>query len=160
MDVKPLKTENDYKAALQMIERLFDAAPNTPDGDTLEILAILVEDYEKKYHNIPLPDPIDALEYYLESRNLRQGALVPYIGSRARVSEILNRKRRLTLDMIRSLEKGTGIPANILIQPYKLANEVRYSDEYLATKPGVTNSVIQISDNKETKYGTDPPTDD
>ena len=142
MDVKPLKTENDYKAALQMIERLFDAAPNTPDENVLEILAILVEDYEKKYHNILLPDPIDALEYYLESRNLRQSALVPYIGSRARVSEILNRKRRLTLNMIRSLEKGTGIPANILVQPYKLATELEYGEEHLATNLGPARRVI------------------
>jgi len=149
MEVKPLKTESDYKTTLQAIERLFDAVPNTPDGDTLEILSILVENYEKKHHNIPLPDPIDALEYYLESHNVPQCALVPYIGSRARVSEILNRKRHLTLEMIRLLEKGIGIPASILIQPYELVNEVKNIYEFLELSAEVANSIFLSSDSKK-----------
>jgi HTH-type transcriptional regulator/antitoxin HigA len=149
MKIKPLKTEEEYKEALREIDGLFDAAPNTDEGDKLEVLAILVEDYEKKYHNIPLPDPIDALEYYLESHGLPQNALVPFIGTRSRVSEILNRKRRLTLDMIQSLERGTGIPANILIKPYELAGGTKFIDDYIVKTSGAASGVYFIAGNRE-----------
>ena len=118
MDIKPIKTETDYQAALEEIEGLFDAAPDTPEGDRLEVLVTLVEAYEEKHYNIPKPDPIEAILYHMESRGLTRRDLQPYIGSRARVSEVLNRKRPLTMEMIRNLHKGLGIPAEVLIQPY------------------------------------------
>jgi HTH-type transcriptional regulator/antitoxin HigA len=118
MDIKPIKTEIDYQAALEEIEGLFNAAPDTPEGDRLEVLVTLVEAYEEKHYSIPKPDPIEAILYHMESRGLTRLDLQPYIGSRARVSEVLNRKRPLTMEMIRNLHKGLGIPAEILIQPY------------------------------------------
>ena len=118
MDIRPIKTEADYQAALAEIERLFDASPGTPEGDRLEVLATLVEAYENKHYNLPLPDPIEAIRYYMESRGLSRRDLEPYIGNRARVSEVLNRKRPLSIDMIRRLHAGLGIPAEVLIQPY------------------------------------------
>jgi HTH-type transcriptional regulator/antitoxin HigA len=118
MEIKPIKTEADYQAALQEIEGLFDAAPDTPEGDRLDVLVTLVEAYEEKHYSIPKPDPIEAILYHMESRGLVRRDLEPYIGSRARVSEVLNRKRPLTMEMIRNLHKGLGIPAEILIQPY------------------------------------------
>ena len=119
MDIRPIKTEVDYQAALEEIERLFDAAPDTPEGDPLEVLTILVEAYEDKHYDIPLPDPIEAIKYHMESRGLSRRDLEPYIGSRGRVSEILNRRRSLSIEMIRRLHAGLGIPAEVLIQPYE-----------------------------------------
>jgi HTH-type transcriptional regulator / antitoxin HigA len=119
MRIKPLKTESDYKEALREIERIFDAAPGTREGDRLDVLTTLVEAYEEKHFHIPLPDPIEAILYYVESRGLTRRDLERYIGSRARVSEVLNRKRSLTMEMIRNLHKGLGIPAEVLIQPYR-----------------------------------------
>ena len=120
MDIKPIKTEKEYEAALKEIEHLFDAEPGTPEGDRLEVLAALVESYEDKHYPISLPDPIEAIHYYMESRGLTRADLEQYIGSRARVSEILNRKRPLTLSMIQRLHEGLGIPAEVLVQPYEL----------------------------------------
>jgi HTH-type transcriptional regulator/antitoxin HigA len=119
MRIKPLKTESDYKEALKEIERIFNAAPGTREGDRLDVLTTLVEAYEEKHFHIPLPDPIEAILYYVESRGLTRRDLERYIGSRARVSEVLNRKRSLTMEMIRNLHKGLGIPAEVLIQPYR-----------------------------------------
>ena len=116
--VKPVRTEADYESALTEIEDLFDAKPGTPEADRLEILTALIEDYEEKHYAIPLPDPIEAILYYMESRGLARKELEPYLGSRARVSEILNRKRPLSLEMIRRLHRDLGIPAEVLIQPY------------------------------------------
>ncbi len=118
MDIRPIKTEEDYAAALQEVEHLFDAVPNSPEGDRLEVLTTLIEAYEEKYYPIPLPDPIEAILYYIESRGLSRRDLEPLIGSRARVSEVLNRKRPLTIGMIRKLHAGLGIPAEILIRQY------------------------------------------
>ena len=120
MEIKPIKNEVDYEAALQEIERLFNAVPDTPEGDKLEVLTTLVEAYEDKHYSIPMPDPIDAILYHVESRGLSRRDLEPYIGSRARVSEVLNRKRPLTMEMIRNLHRELGIPAEILIQPYDM----------------------------------------
>ncbi|MCI0694939.1 transcriptional regulator [candidate division KSB1 bacterium] len=120
MDVRPIKTEADYQAALEEIERLFDAVPGTPDGDHLEVLTTLVEAYEEQHHPIPFPDPIEAINYHLESRGLSDRDLEPYIGSSALVTEILSRIRPLSIDMIRRLHNGLGISADILIQPYSL----------------------------------------
>jgi HTH-type transcriptional regulator/antitoxin HigA len=119
IELKPIYTEVDYEAALAEIEQLFEAVPGTPEGDKLEILTTLVEAYEEKHYPIPLPDPIEAIFYYLESRGLSRRDLEPYLGSRARVSEVLNRKRPLSLEMIRRLHTGLKIPAEVLIQPYE-----------------------------------------
>jgi HTH-type transcriptional regulator/antitoxin HigA len=123
MEIKPIRTKRDYLAALKEIERLFDARSGTADGDRLEVLTMLVTAYEEKHHSVPLPNPIDAIRYYMESRGLTRRDLEKFIGSRARVSEVLNRKRALTMDMIRNLHKGLGIPAEVLIQPYRIAKD-------------------------------------
>jgi len=120
MDIRPIKTEADYQAALEEIERLFDAVPGTPDGDRLEVLTTLVEAYEEEHHPIPFPDPIEAINYHVESRGLSDRDLEPYIGSSALVTEILRRIRPLSIDMIRRLHSGLGISADVLIQPYAL----------------------------------------
>jgi HTH-type transcriptional regulator/antitoxin HigA len=119
MHIRRIKTEADYQALLEEIERLFDAALDTPEGDRLEVLTTLVEAYEEKHYVAPLPDLIGAIKYYMESRGLSRIDLEPYIGSCARVSEILNRKRPLTIEMVRRLHAGLGIPAEVLIQPYE-----------------------------------------
>lgn len=118
MDIRPIKTEEDYQEALAEIDRLFDASPGTPDGDRLEVLMTLVEIYEDEHYDLPAPDPVEAINYYMESRGLTRKDLEPYIGTRARVSEVLNRKRPLTLRMIRKLNAELGIPADVLIAPY------------------------------------------
>ena len=119
MEIRPIKTEADYFVALEEIESLFDAAPDTPEGDRLEVLTTLVEAYEDKQYGIPLPDPIEAIEYHMESRGLSRRDLEPFLGSRGRVSEILNRKRPLSIEMVRRLHAGLGISAEVLIQPYE-----------------------------------------
>ena len=118
MHLKPIHNDNDYAAALQEIDRLWDAVDGTPEADALEILVTLVEAYERGRYELPPPDPIAAIEYFLESRGWTRKDLEPSIGSRGRVSEIMGRKRPLTITMIRNLERATGIPASILIQPY------------------------------------------
>jgi HTH-type transcriptional regulator / antitoxin HigA len=117
---KPIRNQEDHKAALKEIERLFDVTQGTPEFDQLEILVDLVEAYENKHEPILPPEPIAAIIYYMESRGLNRHDLEPAIGSPARVAEILNRKRPLTLEMIRKLHQ-LGIPAKTLIQPYSLA---------------------------------------
>ena len=119
MNIRPIKTEADYQDALEEIGCIFDAASDTPEGDRLEVLTTLVEVYEDRHYEIPLPDPIEAIRYYMESRGLSRRDLEPYIGSRGRVAEILNRKRPLSLEMIRRLHSGLGIPAEVLIQPHE-----------------------------------------
>ena len=117
MEIKPIKTEADYESTLEEVERLLEAKPGTAEADRLEVLTTLVEAYEGKHYAIPLPDPIEAILYYMESRGLSRHDLEPFIGSRARVSEIINRKRPLTMEMIRNLHNGLGISAEVLIQP-------------------------------------------
>ena len=119
-NIKPIRTEADYDWALQQIETLWDAVPDTPQGDRFDILVTLVEAYEDKVHPIPSPDPIEAILYEMECRGWTRQDLEPYIGSRARVSEVLNRKRPLSLNMIRRLQGGLNISADILIQSYSL----------------------------------------
>jgi HTH-type transcriptional regulator/antitoxin HigA len=114
--IRPIRTEADYQAALAEIEHLFEAAPNTPEGNRLEVLTTLVETYENQHYRIPAPDPVEAILYYMESRGLSRRDLEPYIGSRARVAEVLNRRRPLSLEMIRRLHAGLGLPADTLIQ--------------------------------------------
>jgi HTH-type transcriptional regulator / antitoxin HigA len=125
MDITPIRTEVDYETALAEIERLMEAEPGTPEEAKLDVLATLVKVYEDEHHALPLPDPIVALEYYLESRGLTRKALEPYIGPAHRVTEIMNRRRRLTLTMIRRLEQGTDIPATVLVKPYELVPSSR-----------------------------------
>jgi HTH-type transcriptional regulator / antitoxin HigA len=121
-DLQSIRDRETHRAALTEIERLFDVPAGTPEFDRLEILVTLVEEYERKYEPILPPDPIEAILYYMESRGLTRQDLEPAIGSRARVAEILNRKRPLTLEMIRRLHEQLGIPAQTLIQPYSLAS--------------------------------------
>jgi HTH-type transcriptional regulator/antitoxin HigA len=120
MDIRPIRTEKDHQSALQEVDRLFNASPNTPEGDILEVLITLIEAYEEKHHDIPWPDPIVAILYTMESRGLSRRDLEPYIGSRSKVSEVLTRKRPLSIEMIRKLHAGLGLPAEVLIQPYPL----------------------------------------
>lgn len=122
IELRAIKTENDYCAALSEIERLFDAEPNTPECDRLDVLTTLVEAYEQRHYPIEAPDPIEATLYYLESRGLRENDLEAAIGSEKEVAEILNRKQALTLEMIRGLHNQLGIPAKVLIQTYDLVN--------------------------------------
>jgi HTH-type transcriptional regulator/antitoxin HigA len=119
MDIKPIRTEADYEAALQEVERLWGAEPGTPDGDRFEVLFTLVESYEDQHYPILPPDPIEAIQYAMDSQRLGRQDLERYIGTSGRVSEVLNRKRPLTLVMIRKLHAGLGIPAEILIQRSK-----------------------------------------
>lgn len=120
MELKPIKTKTEYKAALREVEALFDAPEGTHEADKLEVLAMLVEKYEAQHFPIEAPDPIDFLEYVMEARGLTRKDLEPYIGSRGRVAEVLNRDRPLTLAMIRRLSEGLGIPADVLIVDYEL----------------------------------------
>ena len=120
MDIKPIKTESDYSAALIEIEHLMEADIDTPEGDKLDVLTTLVEAYEEKHYPIGPPDPIEAILHQMDSQDLTRGDLEAYFGSRARVSEILNRKRSMSLQMIRKLQKGLGISAETLIRPYSL----------------------------------------
>ncbi len=120
MDIKPIKTEQDYQEALREVDRLIDAESNTPDGDKLDILVTLIEAYEEKNHPVPPPEPIEAILHQMESQGLSRKDLVPLFGSRSRVSEILNKKRSLSINMIRRLQDGLGISAEILIQSYDL----------------------------------------
>ena len=118
MNIKPIKTETDYTEALQAVENLMDAKIDTPEGDSLDVLVTLIEAYEEKHHPILPPEPIEAIIHQMESQGLSRKDLIPFFGSRARVSEILNKKRSLSINMIRKLQKGLGISAEILIKPY------------------------------------------
>lgn len=118
MTVKPLKTEEDYQRALQRLEDIFDALPNTEEGDELEVLSILIDAYEKQHHPIDLPDPVEAIKFRMDQLGLKQKDLVAIVGFKSRVSEILNRKRKLNLDMIRKLNQSLQIPTDVLIQDY------------------------------------------
>ncbi len=119
MNIKPIKTETDYTRALQTVEKLMAAIKDTPEGDKLDVLVTLIEAYEEKHHPILPPEPVEAIIHQMESQGLSRKDLIPLIGSRARVSEILNKKRTLSINMIRKLQKGLGISAEILIKPYK-----------------------------------------
>jgi len=114
--VRPLRNEEDYDAVLAEVDDLMDAAPGTPEGDRLDVLVTLIEAYEARHWDIDLPDPIAAIRVRMEQKNLRQTDLVPMIGSRGRVSEVLSRKRALTLPMIRRLAEGLDLGADVLIQ--------------------------------------------
>jgi HTH-type transcriptional regulator/antitoxin HigA len=116
IDIGPIKTEEDYNRALAAVDRLMEAEADTPEGDVLDVLVTLIEAYEAKRWAIDLPDPIEAIRARMEQQNLRPKDLEPFLGTSGRVSEVLNRRRPLTLTMIRRLEHGLGIPARILIR--------------------------------------------
>ena len=116
MDIKPVKTDIDYQAALQQIECLMMAEPNTPEGEKLDILVTLVEAYEARCFPMELPDSVEAIKFEMERKGLTVKDLEPMIGKSNRVYEILNYKRSLTLKMIRNLHEGLGIPAESLIK--------------------------------------------
>lgn len=118
--IRPIRTKSDYRVALREIERHWDAEPGTPQGDRIDVLVTLVEAYEAKNFPIAEPDPIAAIEFMMEQKGLTRRALEPAIGSRGRVSEVLTRKRPLTLPMVRELSALLDIPSAVLIQPYAL----------------------------------------
>jgi len=120
MALRLIRTTKDYQAALAEVDRLWDAPAASPAADRLDLLALLIEQYEQANCPIPDPDPIDFLAHIMEARNLTRKDLEPYIGPRGRVSDILNRTRPLTLTMIRKLAEGLGLPAEALIRPYPL----------------------------------------
>lgn len=115
VDIQPIKTEKDYDAALQLIEELWDAEEGTDEGDRVDILITLVDAYEQINHPIYPPDPVAAIEFHMDQNELTRVDLESYIGTRARVSEVLNRKRGLSIEMIRNLHEGLGIPLESLI---------------------------------------------
>lgn len=116
MDISPIRTEKDYEAAVQAIEALWSAAPGSPEADKLDVLATLVEVYQEKHHPIALPDPIEAIKFRMEQMDLKRKDLEPYLGGRSRVTEVLNGTRALSLNMIRNLHRGLGIPLEVLVQ--------------------------------------------
>ncbi|QQR98066.1 MAG: helix-turn-helix domain-containing protein [Sphingobacteriales bacterium] len=118
MKLKPIKNENDYNQALERLEMIFDAKPGTMEGDELEILGILIDNYENENFPIELPDPIEAIKFRMEQLNYSQNDLAEVIGLKSRASEILNKKRKLSLEMIRKLTEKMHIPTEVLIQAY------------------------------------------
>jgi HTH-type transcriptional regulator/antitoxin HigA len=122
MEIKPIKTEKDYERSLERLELIFDANPNSKEGDEAEILSMLIDSYENKHYPIEAPDPIEAIKIRMEEMNLKQKDLVGVIGGKSRVSEILNKKKKLTVEMIRELEKILHISASVLVNNYKLAS--------------------------------------
>jgi HTH-type transcriptional regulator / antitoxin HigA len=119
VQIHPIRTKSDYRRALKEVERLWDAEPGTPAGDRVDVLVTLIEVYEAKHFPIPAPDPIAAIEFMMEQKGLSRRDLEPAIGSRGRVSEVLSRRRPLTLPMVRELSALLQIPSDVLIQPYE-----------------------------------------
>ncbi|WP_063996917.1 helix-turn-helix domain-containing protein [Bradyrhizobium sp.] len=116
MEIAPIKSNRDYRRVLKEIETLMSARRNTPEGDRLDVLVTLVEAWERKHYRLDLPDPVEAIKYHMEQSCLQPKDLIPFIGSRNRVHEVLNGRRELTLSMIRRLHEGLGIPAESLIK--------------------------------------------
>jgi HTH-type transcriptional regulator/antitoxin HigA len=115
MEIRPIKTEQDYNDSIKRVEELWGAKKDTPQGDELDLLVTLVESYEMKHYPIAPPDPVDAIKFRMEQMDMTKADMVKYLGSQSRVSEVLNRKRKLTLSMVKSLYKGLKIPAEILL---------------------------------------------
>ena len=118
MAIKPIKTKKDYQVAMNRLEAIFDAKPGTPEGDELEVLGILIDKYEQEHYPIGYPDPIDAIKFRMEQLGYSQSDLARVVGLKSRASEILSKKRKLTLEMIRQLHQELGIPTDVLIQNY------------------------------------------
>ncbi len=121
--VNPIHTEQDYETALAEIGTIMGAEPGTPEGDRLDVLSTLVEAWEARHHPIEPPDPITLIRFALEARGLKMADLEPMIGGSGRVSEVMNRKRPLTLAMIRRLHQGLGLPTDVLVREYPLETE-------------------------------------
>ena len=119
MNIKPIKNEKNYQDTLTIIESLMNAKPNTKEMDELEVLTTLVEAYEEQHYQIDAPDPIEAIKFRMEQESLKQKDLIDIIGSKSRVSEVLNRKRKLTIGMIRNLHKQLKIPVESLFLDYR-----------------------------------------
>ena len=122
MNIRPIRSETDYDAALEMIDSLMGAAPDTPEGDWLEVLVTLVEAYEARRWPVEAPDPVAMIEHAMEARGYRQKDLAAVIGSQPHASEVLNRRRPLTLPMIRALSAHWHLPADMLVREYDLAS--------------------------------------
>lgn len=120
MNIKPIKTDVDYKEALKRLEVIFDAAVGTPESDEADILGLIIDEYEKKHYPIEAPDPIEAIKIRMEDMHLKQVDLIDAIGGKSRVSEILNRKRKLTVEMIRNLHQRLNLSPKLLINDYQL----------------------------------------
>lgn len=118
MNIKPIKTKNDYEEAMLRLENIFDAKRGTAKGDELEILSLLIEKYEDEHFPIDLPDPVEAIKFRMEQLGLTQTDLANVVGQKSRASEILNRRRKLSLDMIRQLHEKWRIPTEVLVQAY------------------------------------------
>jgi len=118
MNIKAIKTEQDYNRALKRLEQIFHAKIDTPEGDEAEVLSILIEKYEDDHYPIEMPDPIEAIKFRMEQMGMKQKDLAKIVGFNSRVSEILNKKRKLTLDMIRKLNTTLDIPTEVLVQDY------------------------------------------
>jgi HTH-type transcriptional regulator/antitoxin HigA len=118
MNIKPIKTEKDYQNALSRLEEIFDSRPGTSEGDELDILALLIERYETEHYPIEAPDPIEAIKFRMEQMGYKQKDLEEIIGYKGHVSEILNKKRKLSLEMIRNLHEKLNIPLAALVQAY------------------------------------------
>tara|TARA_B100000925_G_scaffold259324_1_gene214797 strand:- start:2185 stop:2541 length:357 start_codon:yes stop_codon:yes gene_type:complete len=118
MNIKAIKTETDYNNALERMEHIFHALENTPEGDEAEVLSILIEKYEDDHFPLGMPDPIEAIKFRMEQMNMKQKELAEVVGFASRVSEILNRKRKLTLNMVRKLSNTLKIPTEVLVQEY------------------------------------------
>ncbi|MCH8492967.1 MAG: DNA-binding protein [Idiomarina sp.] len=121
MQIKPIKTKDDHRAALDRIEELWNAEPNTPEGDELEVLATLVDAFEEAHYPIETPDPVEAIRFRMEQQGLEDKDLVAFLGQRSRVTEVMNRQRRLSISMIRKLHEGLKIPLECLVKEYPLA---------------------------------------
>jgi HTH-type transcriptional regulator/antitoxin HigA len=122
MEISPIKNKQDYNKALKRLEVIFDAKIGSLDSDEADVLALLINDYENKHYPIEAPDPIEAIKIRMEEMNLKQNDLVDIIGGKSRVSEILNKKRKLTLEMIRNLAKKLNLSLELLVMEYKLSN--------------------------------------
>jgi HTH-type transcriptional regulator/antitoxin HigA len=118
MEIKPIKTEQDYNSAIERLEVIFDAKPGTPEGDELEVLGILIEKYEQEHFPIDMPDPVEAIKFRMEQMGYSQNDLADIIGLKSRASEILSKKRKLSLAMIRSIHDKLNIPTEVLVQAY------------------------------------------
>ena len=118
MEIRPIKTEKDYKESLERLEKIFDAKSGSKEGDELEVLSILIDNYEKEYYQIEFPDPIEAIKFRMEQMGYSQKDLAEVVGFKSRASEIMNRKRKLSLGMIRQLHERMNIPTDVLIQMY------------------------------------------
>jgi len=123
MNISLIKTESDYRRALKRLDEIFDAAAGTPESDEADVIGMLIDEYEKKNYPIDAPDPIEAIKIRMQEMHLKQVDLVNEIGGKSRVSEVLNRKRKLTVEMIRNLTNRLNLSAELLINDYNLSSQ-------------------------------------